>query len=94
MLLYVKHSGLKQLEEVFAAEGINFQKGTGSEREPGTGSWLMFQILANLPEVQVPGEYVQSEEDARAFRLPSGKLVITDLAGNLEQITIPAPGRA
>jgi hypothetical protein len=94
MLLYVNHSGLKQLEEVFSAEGITFQKGTGSEREPATGSWLMFQILANLPEVQVPKEYVQSAGDARAFRLPSGKLVITDLAGNLEQITIPNAARA
>ncbi len=90
MLLHVDQSGLKEMEEVLIAEGITYERVTRGEVEPGTGSWPMFQILANLPEVQVPKEYVQSEGDARAFRLPSGKLVITDLAGNLEQITIPA----
>jgi hypothetical protein len=91
MRLFLDQSALQDVEEVLAAEGITYQKRTGSENEPGTGSWLMFQVEANLPEVQVPREYAQSEGDARAFRLPSGKLIITDLEGNLEQITIPAP---
>jgi len=91
MLLYLDQSALKEVEEVLIAEGVTYQKRARSEREPGTGSWLMFQLEANLPEVQVPREYVQSEGDARAFRLPTGKLIITDLEGNLEQITIPAP---
>ncbi len=91
MLLYLDQSALKEVEEVLIAEGITYQKRAGSEREPGTGSWLMFQLEANLPEVQVPREYSQSEGDVRAFRLPSGKLIITDLEGNLDQITIPAP---
>ena len=91
MLLYLDQSALKELEEVLIAEGVTFQKRAGSENEPATGSWLMFQLEANLPEVQVPREYVQSEGDARAYRLPSGKLIITDLEGNLEQITVPAP---
>lgn len=91
MRLYVDQSGLTEVEEVLIAEGVTYQKKTGSEREPGTGSWLMFQVEANLPEVQVPKEYSSSEGDVRAFRLPSGKLIITDLEGNLEQITIPAP---
>ena len=91
MLLFIDQSGLKDVEEIFVAEGVTYQKSTGSEREPVTGSWLMFKVEANLPEVQVPKEYSQSEGDARAFRLPSGKLIITDLEGNLEQITIPAP---
>ncbi|MFZ2087666.1 MAG: hypothetical protein WAU47_03745 [Desulfobaccales bacterium] len=94
MLLHVDQSGLKDLEEVFAKEGIMYQAIPGSEKEPVTGSWLMFRIEANLPEVQVPKEYSQSDGDARAFRLPSGKLIITDLEGNLEQITIPAPSRS
>jgi hypothetical protein len=91
MLLYLDQSALKELEEFLIAEGVTYQKRAGSENEPGTGSWPMFRLEANLPEVQVPKEYVQSEGDARAFRLPSGKLIITDLEGNLEQITVPAP---
>jgi hypothetical protein len=91
MLLYLDQSALKELEEVLIAEGVTYQKRAGSEREPGTGSWLMFQLEANLPEIQVPREFVQSEGDARAYRLPSGKLIITDLEGNLEQVSQPIP---
>jgi|UniRef100_A0A7V6A673 hypothetical protein len=91
MLLYLDQSALKEVEEVLVAEGVTYQKRTGSAREQGSGSWLMFQLEANLPEVQVPREYSQSEGDVRAFRLPSGRLIITDLEGNLEQITVPAP---
>uniref|UniRef100_A0A7C3Z2G7 Uncharacterized protein n=1 Tax=Desulfobacca acetoxidans TaxID=60893 RepID=A0A7C3Z2G7_9BACT len=91
MLVYVDQSGLKDLEEVLIAEGVTYQKRTGTQKEPDTGSWLMFKVEANLPEVQVPREYAQSEGDVRAFRLPSGRLILTDLEGNLEQITIPVP---
>lgn len=91
MLFFVDQSGLKDLEEILIGEGVVYQKRTGSQQEPGTGSWLIFQVEANLPEVQVPREYSASEGDVRAFRLPSGKLILTDLEGNLEQITIPAP---
>ena len=91
MLLYLDQSGLKEMEEVLVAEGVTYQKRAGSENEPGTGSWLMFQLEANLPEVKPPKEFIQSEGDARAFRLPSGRLIITDLEGNLEEISIPAP---
>jgi hypothetical protein len=91
MLLFLDQSALKDVEEVLVAEGVTYQKRAGSQNEPGTGAWLMFQVEANLPEVQVPKEYVQSEGDVRAFRLPSGKLIITDLEGNLENITTPMP---
>jgi hypothetical protein len=91
MLLYLDQSALKEVEEVLVAEGVTYQKRAGSQQEPGTGSWLMFQLEANLPEIQVPREYSQSEGDVRAFRLPSGKLIITDLEGHLDQITVPAP---
>jgi hypothetical protein len=91
MRLSLDQSALQEVEEVLLAEGVAYQKKAGRENEPVTGAWLMFQLEANLPEVQVPREYVQSEGDARAFRLPSGKLIITDLEGNLEQITVPAP---
>jgi hypothetical protein len=95
MLLFVDQSGLKDVQEVFADEGVAFeQRQTGSTREMNTGSWQIIQVEANLPEVKVPPEYSQGEIGARAFRLPSGKLIITDLEGNLEQITIPAPSKA
>jgi len=91
MLLHLDQSALQEMEDVLIAEGVTYQKKAGSEREPGTGNWLMFQLEANLPEIQVPREFIQSEGDARAYRLPSGKLIITDLEGNLEQISQPAP---
>ena len=91
MRLFLDQSALKEVEEVLVAEGVTYQKRAGSQNEPGTGSWLMFQVEANLPEVQVPRESVQSDGDVRAFRLPSGKLIITDLEGNLEEITTPVP---
>lgn len=94
MLLYVDQSGLKDLQEFFADDGVAFQEHlTGSTREMNTGSWQIVQVEANLPEVKVPPEYSQGEIGARAFRLPSGKLIITDLEGNLEQITIPTPNK-
>jgi len=95
MILFVDQSGLKDVQEVFAAEGVTFQaRQGGSTRELNTGSWQIVQVEANLPEVKVPPEYSQGEIGARAFRLPFGKLIITDLEGNLEQITIPAPSKA
>ncbi len=95
MVIYVNQSGLRELQDVFAEEGVTYQeRQTGSVRELNTGSWQVIEVQANLPEVQVPPEYSQGEVGARAFRLPSGRLIITDLEGNLEQITIPVPGKA
>jgi hypothetical protein len=95
MILFVDQSGLKDLQEVFADESVTFQESqTGSVREVGTGSWPVIEVQANLPEVRVPPEYREGEGGTRAFRLPSGKLILTDLEGNLEQITRPTPGRA
>lgn len=95
MVIYVNQSGLRELQDVFAEEGVTYQeRQTGSVRELNTGSWQVIEVQANLPEVKVPPEYSQGEVGARAFRLPSGRLIITDLEGNLEQITIPVPGKA
>lgn len=95
MILFVDQSGLKDIQEVLAAEGVAYQeRQAGSTRELNTGSWPIVQVEANLPEVKVPSAYSQGDFGARAYRLPSGKLIITDLEGNLEQITIPAPSKA
>lgn len=94
MNIYVDQSGLKDLQEVLAAEEVTFQdRPTGSVRELNTGSWPVIEIQVNLPEVQVPPEYTQGDIGTRAFRLPTGRLIITDQAGNMEQITIPVSGR-
>ena len=95
MIIYVDQSGLKDLQEVLEADGVTFQdRSTGSVRESNTGSWPVIEVQVNLPEVKVPPEYTQGDVGARAFRLPTGKLIITDQEGNLEQITIPVPGKS
>lgn len=95
IILYVNQSDLKDLQEVFTEEGVTFEeRQTGTVRELNTGNWPVFQVQANLPEVKVPPEYSQGDIGARAFRLPSGKLIITDLEGSMEQITIPVPRKA
>lgn len=92
MQLYVTAAGKDELFEVLTSEGVTYQqKMAGSVRELATGSFEVFQIQANVPEVKVPPEYTQGEIGVRAFRLPSGKLIITDQDGNLEQITQPVP---
>jgi len=37
----------------------------------------------------LPAAFVESDGDLRVWRLPSGRLIITDLEGNLERIAIP-----
>jgi len=81
MLIFVDRSGLKDLQAVLLAEGVAFQ-----ERPCGLG----MEVQASLPEVQVPREYTKEAMGTRAFRLPSGRLIITDPQGNVEQITRPA----
>ena len=55
MIIYVDQSGLKDLQEVLAAEGVTSQdRPTGSVREVNTGSWPVIEVQVNLPEVKVP----------------------------------------
>lgn len=95
MVIYVNESGSdrQELTEELVKEGVSFrERSTQTTREMGTAGWRMVALEANLPEVfPVPPEYIQSEGDVRAWRLPSGRLIITDLEGNLEQIATPAP---
>jgi hypothetical protein len=99
MVIYVSESGSDRTEltEALVREGVTYQEGPAkTTREMGTASWRMLEIQANLPEVfPVPPEFVQSEGDVRVWRLPSGRLIISDLEGNLERIaaTTPAYGR-
>lgn len=94
MVIYVTKAGSdrKELEEVLVKEGVTYQECPASrDRELGNP---LIEIQANLPEVfPIPPQYVQSEGDVRVWRLPSGRLIITDMEGNLEQIATPAPPR-
>jgi len=93
MEVLVTHSDRKELTEELVREGVHFQVSGGtSTREWGTGSYEVDKITANLPEVTVPARYRESSGDIRAFRLPSGRLILIDLEGNLDRIVTPPPG--
>jgi hypothetical protein len=95
MIVYVTESGSdrQELTAALVQEGVTYQEcPTQTTREMGTASWRMIEVQANVPEIKVPPEHRQSEGDVRAWRLPSGRLIITDLDGNLEQIVSPPPG--
>lgn len=85
MVILVDQSGLTELRAVLAEEEVAFE-----ERPCGP----VTHAQAVLPEVQVPREYTRENKSTRAFRLPSGRLLITDSEGNLELITRPKPRKA
>jgi hypothetical protein len=94
MILYIPKSEREEITQLLFDEGVTFHVGdVASIRELGTGSYEVFKVEANLVEVDVPPMYRASEGDVRAFRLPSGKLILTDLEGNLERIEMPLPGK-
>ncbi len=55
---------------------------------PSHPLWPYHELLISPLRHPTPRLYPHT---LRAYRLPSGKLIITDLEGNLEQITVPAP---
>ena len=95
MVIYVNESGSdrQELIEELVKEGVSFKEASGkTTRESSTAGWRTVAVSANLPEVTpVPSEFSQSEGDVRAWRLPSGRLIITDLEGNLDRIATPRP---
>lgn len=95
MIIYVSENGSDRLEliEALVKEGVTYQECKAATEREGTISAIrMVEIQANVPEVvPVPPELTQGDGDVRAWRLPSGKLVISDMDGNLEQITRPMP---
>lgn len=95
MVIYVSESGSDHTElvEALVKEGVTYQEcKANTEREVSFSTLGVVEIQANLPEVYpVPPEFSQSEGDVRAWRLPSGRIVITDLEGNLERIERSLP---
>ena len=95
MIIYVNEAGSdrQELVEELVKEGVTFRESSGkTTRESSTSGWRAVAVEANLPEVTpVPPEFSQSEGDVRVWRLPSGRLIITDLEGSLERIATPRP---
>jgi len=91
MVVYVTASGSDRTElaETLVQEGVTYQEcKTQTTREMDTTSYGIMEIQANLPEVTMPGV-----TDERYWRLPSGRLVVTDMEGNLDRIATPPPGK-
>jgi hypothetical protein len=93
MILYIPKSEREEITSMLTNEGVTFEIGDmASIRELGTGSYEVFTVKANVEEINVPALYRSSEGDVRAFRLPSGRIILTDLEGNLERIETHPPG--
>jgi hypothetical protein len=95
MIVYVNELGSdrQELVEELVKEGVTFKESSGkTTRESGTSGVRTVAVEANLPEVRpVPREFAQSDGDIRVWRLPSGRLIITDLEGSLDRIATPRP---
>ena len=95
MVIYVFENGSDRSEliETLLKEGVTYQERKAvTEREAGFSSVGMVEIQANLPEVfPVPPEFAESDGSVRVWRMPSGGMIISDLDGNLEQISGPLP---
>ncbi|MDP2044624.1 MAG: hypothetical protein Q8L00_00265 [Deltaproteobacteria bacterium] len=95
MIIYVNEAGSdrQELVEELVKEGVTFKEASGkTTRESGPSGVRTVAVEANLPEVwPVPPEFSQSDGDVRVWRLPSGRLIITDLEGSLERIATPRP---
>jgi hypothetical protein len=95
MIIYVNEAGSdrQELVEELVKEGVTFKEASGkTTRESGPSGVRTVAVEANLPEVwPVPPEFSQSDGDVRVWRLPSGRMIITDLEGSLERIATPRP---
>jgi hypothetical protein len=92
MVVYVTQTGADRadLAQALAEEGVTYQECPAkTEKEMPISATRIIEISANLPEVKVPPELSGTVENPRAWRLPSGRLIITDMDGNLEQIVMP-----
>lgn len=91
MIVYVTAMGSDRTElaETLIQEGVTYQECQAHfEREKGASSTGILEVQANLPEISKPGI-----TDERFWRLPSGRLIVTDMEGNLDRIESPAPGK-
>ena len=90
MIVYVTETGSDRAElaEILVHEGVTYQECQATfEREVGMSSTGILEIQANLPEIRKPGV-----TDERFWKLPSGRLIVTDMENNLDRIETPRPG--
>ena len=96
MDVYVSKDQLKEVSDVLAAEGVNFQitDKTFSLMVDGKEIAKVAEIKAQILETDMPALLEDSPDiTLRAFRLPSGKrFLLTDVNGNFVRIVTPPPG--
>jgi hypothetical protein len=96
MDVYVSKDQLKEVSEVLADEGVNFQvtDKTFSLIVDGKEIAKVAEIKAHILETDMPALLEDAPDiTLRAFRLPSGrKFFLTDVNGNFVRIVTPPPG--
>ncbi|MHB8067617.1 MAG: hypothetical protein ACYDIC_06920 [Desulfobaccales bacterium] len=91
MIVYVTDMGSDRTElaETLIQEGVTYQECQANfTREMGTTTYGILEVQANIPEIRKPGI-----TDERFWRLPSGRLIVTDIEGNLDRIESQPPER-
>lgn len=99
MQVYVTESGSDRAEllEALVKEGVTYEEcPTENFRELGAACWRVMEVKAALQEViLLPAENYHLQPPLKAWRLPSGRLIIGGAAGHLEEITrMPSPQAA
>lgn len=93
MMVYVNESGSDRAEllEALVRDGVTYREcPTESFRELGKGCWRVMEVRADLPEIiLLPAGNDFLGLALKAWRLPSGRVVIAGANGSLEQVTLP-----
>ncbi len=96
MNVYVSKDQLREVSDVLAAEGVNFQitDKTFSLIVDGKEIAEVAEIKAQMLETEMPALLEDAPDiTLRAFRLPSGKkFLLTDKNGNFVRLVTPPPG--
>ena len=96
MDVYVSKDQLKEVSDVLAVEGVNFQvtEKTFSLIVEGKEIAKVAELKAQLLETEVPALLEDAPDiTLRAFRLPSGRrFLLTDVNGNFVRLVTPPPG--
>jgi hypothetical protein len=96
MDVYVSKDQLKEVSDVLAVEGVNFQvtDKTFSLIVEGKEIAEVAELKAQLAETEMPAILEDAPDiTLRAFRLPSGRrFLLTDINGNFVRIVTPPPG--
>jgi hypothetical protein len=96
MDVYVSKDQLKEVSDVLAVEGVNFQvtDKTFSLIVEGREIAEVAELKAQIAETEMPALLEDAPDiTLRAFRLPSGRrFLLTDINGNFVRIVTPPPG--